>query len=159
MEELFRCEYWADTSALIKQGAVFPVGSKRPDFVCGFADGTLGVFEAKGTTGTAGNLALTTGKAQTQGIDAADPIKWRVVVGAALGGDNTKVILLDPEPKNGLIKTNIDIKLVAKAAKRMRVETETMETIFRGPRGEIALKREEYREDKRHGWLGLLDKP
>ena len=65
MEELFRCEYWADTSALIKQGAVFPVGSKRPDFVCGFADGTLGVFEAKGTTGTPGSAPADSGLAST----------------------------------------------------------------------------------------------
>jgi len=29
------------------------------------------------------------------------------------------------------------------------------ETLFRGPRGEITLKREEYREEKRHGWLEI----
>ena len=56
-----------------------------------------------------------------------------------------------------MIRTNIDVKLVAKAAKRMRVETETMETVFRGPSGELKLKREEYREDKRHGWLSFGD--
>ena len=29
------------------------------------------------------------------------------------------------------------------------------ETTFRGAAGEVKLKRDEYREDKRHGWLML----
>jgi len=162
MEEIFDCAYWADTSTLIKKGAVFPVGSKRPDFVCGFKDGSLGVFEAKGTTGTAGQLALTEGKAQTQGITANDPITRRVVVGAALGGDTAKIILLDPPgPDTNAIKTNLTAAMVAEAAKAMRTETETMQTIFRGPSGatgatrQIALAHDEYKDDKRHGWLEI----
>ncbi len=199
MEEIFHCEYWADTSTLIKKGAVFPVGSKRPDFVCGFKDGSLGVFEAKGTTGTAGNLSgpLASGKKQTQGITATDPISMRVVVGCALGGDTAKVILLDPPSTgsgNGPVgepvePTNLTAKMVAEAAKSMRtsirdsvstqppgfdrlsrrnrslsrpsgrIETPgIIETIFRGPRGEIKLKRDQYRADKRHGWIDIEDK-
>jgi len=34
-----------------------------------------------------------------------------------------------------------------------------IETVFRAPGMEITLKYEDLREDKRHGWLGLLDKP
>ena len=167
MEEVFDCEMWADTSALIKKGAVFPVGSKRPDFVCTFADGSLGVFEAKGTTGTAGELSgpLADGKTQTQGIGAQAPIKYRVVVGCALGGDKTKVIIMDPEPA-GLKPTNLTADLVKRAAKQMRTpsafgispvhggEKEGV-TIFRGPGGQIKLTRDEYREGKRHGWLSI----
>jgi len=171
MEEIFDCEYWADTTTLIKKGAVFPVGSKRPDFVCGFADGSLGIFEAKGTTGSVGNLtsALAEGKKQTSGIGATDPISQRVAVGCALGTDVTRVILLDPPgDKKDLIKTNLNIKLVEEAARMMREPvgaihelpvrpTGITETIFRGPDGDIALKREQYREDKRHGWLMVED--
>ena len=195
MEEIFHCEYWADTSALIKKGAVFPVGSKRPDFVCGFADGSLGIFEAKGTTGTTGNLSgpLADGKKQTRGITATDPISMRVVVGAALGGGTAKVVLLDPPgPSTGsgngrsvgepAEPTNLTAKLVAEAAKAMRMGTpfdrlrerptdgpvielaemaETpaqIETIFRGPDGATGATREikltnEFKEEKRHGWL------
>jgi len=172
MEEIFKCDSWADTSALIKKGAVFPVGSKRPDFVCGFPDGTLGVFEAKGTTGTAGNLTgpLADGKKQTQGISADDPIKHRVAVGCALDG-RTKIIMLDPEPEDTQ-PTNLTAALVTEAAREMRrvipLKREGKEpsraatpviTIFCGPDSgtdstrEIALKHENYREDKKHGWL------
>ncbi|MCD6502364.1 hypothetical protein J7L01_07150 [bacterium] len=175
MEEIFDCEYWADTSALIKKGAVFPTGTKRPDFVCGFKDGSLGIFEAKGTTGTAGGLsgALADGKIQTAGISATDPISMRVVVGVALGGEVAKVIMLDPEPENNAIKTNLTAKLVAEAAKEMRTTVgeaymppegagriypsptpAKIETIFRGPDGEIKLTNQ-FKEEKGHGWLGL----
>jgi len=200
MEELFDCEYWADTSTLIKIGAVFPVGSKRLDFVCGFKDGSLGVFEAKGTTGTAGGLsgALADGKLQTAGIGATDPISCRIVVGCALGGGETRVVLRDPPGPStgsgtGNTETNITADLVKAAAKQMRASirlapTQPPEilpvragftpvrerdgarpsptgrietTIFRGPGDgtgtarQIALTREDYREDKRHGWLEI----
>jgi hypothetical protein len=59
--------------------------------------------------------------------------------------------MMDPEPENGLIKTNLDIKLVAKAAKRMRVENETLQTIFRGPTAQMQLIRDNYKEDKHYG--------
>jgi len=84
------------------------------------------------------------------------------------------VILLDPEPEKGLIKTNLNIKLVAEAARMMRTPvgaslvgareregtglsaTEGItETLFRGPTAQIALKRTEYKEDKNHGWLEI----
>jgi hypothetical protein len=124
-------------------------------------------FEAKGTTGTAGKLSgpLADGKTQTQGIDAQAPIKYRVVVGCALGGDKTKVIIMDPEPA-GLKPTNLTADLVKRAAKQMRTpstfgispvhggEKEGV-TIFRGPGGQIKLTRDEYREGKRHGWLSI----
>ncbi len=179
MEELFGCDTWADCSALIKAGAVFPTGSRRPDFVCTFPDGSLGIFEAKGTTGTAGSLALSEGKLQTQGITAPDPISLRVVVGCALGGDATKIVLLDPppDPADGAKPTNLTADLVREAAKGMRasirgeaptqppetdrslsrpegrIETTVTETIFRGPDGEIALLHDDYKPDKLHGWL------
>ena len=72
------------------------------DFVCVFKDGSLGVFEAKGTTGTSGNItgALTSGKLQTADIDANDPITMRAAVGAVLGEDWMRVIILDP-PSTG----------------------------------------------------------
>jgi hypothetical protein len=181
MEEIFQCEFWADCSALIKAGAVFPIGSRRPDFVCGFADGSLGIFEAKGTTGTAGNLALTEGKLQAQAITAPDPISQRVVVGCALGGDTTKIVLLDPPPPDDSVgagspgspvETNLTADLVRKAAMKMRkrtvgeglrpspTEPAKAVTIFRGPdsanrRVEIALTHDDYKEDKRHGWLEI----
>ncbi|MCD6381393.1 MAG: hypothetical protein J7L43_00230 [Candidatus Aenigmarchaeota archaeon] len=195
MEEIFNCEYWADASTLIKIGAVFPIGTKRPDFICGFKDGSLGIFEAKGTTGTAGGLsgALADSKLQTSGITATDPISQRVVVGTALGGEVAKVVLLDPPgPSTGsgngrsvgepAEPTNLTAKLVAEAAKAMRMGTpfdrlrerptdgpvielaemaETpaqIETIFRGPDGATGATREikltnEFKEEKRHGWL------
>ncbi len=179
MEELFDCDTWADTSTLIKIGAVFPIGTRRPDFVCTFKDGTLGVFEAKGTTGTVGDLtgALKTGKLQTAGIGAQSPIKCRVAVGCALGTDVTRIILLDPPPGGDAKPTNLTADLVRQAAKAMRRPTVGVvrerpederavrepplqlpgitETIFRGPTAEIALKREEYREEKKHGWLKI----
>ena len=138
MESVFHCVEWADTSALLKQGAIFPLGSKRPDFICTFSDGTLGIFEAKGTTGGSINQALAEGKIQTAGITAPVQIKYRIVVGAILG-EPTKIILLDPPgpddpdsvgehlrvlPPNGKAHrpspTNLTPEMVAKAAKAMR---------------------------------------
>jgi len=142
MEEIFDCEYWADVSTLIKIGAVFPTGTKRPDFVCTFKDGSLGVFEAKGTTGTSGNItgALASGKLQTADIGSQDgtgpsgPIAMRAVVGAVLGEDFMRVIILDPPgPSTGsgtggsgssvgepAEPTNLTADLVKKAAIEMR---------------------------------------
>ncbi|MCD6501105.1 hypothetical protein J7L01_00755, partial [bacterium] len=184
MEEIFDCEYWADASTLIKIGAVFPTGTKRPDFVCGFKDGSLGIFEAKGTTGSTGNLAgaLADGKLQTAAITAQTPITRRVAVGIALHGGTQPVTLVILDPPNGTgeatspLRTNLTAAMVRAAAKAMRTapfdklrerptgrpvaepaeaaETPAqIETIFRGPRREIKLEREEYRADKRHGWL------
>jgi hypothetical protein len=100
MEEVFHCETWADASAMIKAGLVVPTGSKCPDFVCTFPDGSLGIFEAKGTTGTVSALtqSLKDGKYQAFALDTQSPIKHRVVVGTALGEPVTKVILMDPPP-------------------------------------------------------------
>ena len=122
MEELFDCEFWADTSTLIKNGAVFPIGTKRPDFVCGFSDGSLGIFEAKGTTGSIGDLtsALAEGKLQTSSIGAQDPISQRVAVGCALGGGETRVVLLDPPESDDAKPTNLTADLVRLAAMNMR---------------------------------------
>jgi len=180
MEEIFDCEFWADCSTLIKSGAVFPIGTKRPDFVCGFKNGSLGIFEAKGTTGSVGDLtaALKSGKTQTSGIGATDPISQRVAVGCALGTDVTRVILLDPPPNDPTAKpTNLTADLVREAAKKMRTlrpsatslvkggteiaplikggQGGSAITIFRGPDGQIALAHDEYKDDKRHGWLKI----
>jgi hypothetical protein len=59
-------------------------------------------FEAKGTTGTAGDIAsaLASGKLQTADIGATDLITMRVVAGAVLGEDFMRVILLDPPGGN-----------------------------------------------------------
>ncbi|RKZ30476.1 hypothetical protein DRQ36_05395 [bacterium] len=73
-----------------------------------------------------------------------------------------------------MIKTNLNIKLVAESARMMRTPvgaslvgareregtrpspTEGItETLFRGPTTQIALKRTEYKEDKNHGWLEI----
>ena len=116
MEEIFHCESWADATALLKAGyveyAASPEGSSTnpsgrhrcPDFVCTFPDGSLGIFEAKGTTGTASALtqSLKEGKYQAFALDAQSPIKHRVVVGTALGEPVTKVILMDPPPSTPL---------------------------------------------------------
>ncbi len=171
MEEIFNCEYWADTTTLLKIGAVFPIGTKRPDFVCGFADGSLGIFEAKGTTGSIGDLtsALESGKLQTAGIGAPDPISQRVAVGCALGGGETRVVLLDPpDPASDAKPTNLTADLVRRAAMEMRkpegaplvgargMDTDAderegtrpsptegiTETIFRGPDGATGTTRE-----------------
>jgi hypothetical protein len=177
-EEIFKCVEWADTSALLRQGAIFPLGSKRPDFVCTFPDNTLGIFEAKGTTGGSINQALAEGKIQTAGITAPVQIKYRVVVGAIIG-EPTKIILLDPpEPvgaRHAVPVTNLTPDLVAKAAKAMRtvpvgaplvgargregtrpsptnIATAQTETIFRSVLGEIKLTTE-FKEDKKHNWL------
>jgi len=173
MEELFHCEYWADATALIAEGMVVPTGSRRPDFVCTFPDGSLGIFEAKGTTGTAGNLsgALAEGKLQAQALTAQDPISRRVVVGVALGGDTARVILLDPPPddtagagspgprgtgeETSPLQTNLTSAMVARAARSMRRTLPLNETEFRGPGLKLTLKREEYKGDKRHGWLEI----
>ena len=160
MEEVFGCETWADASALIAEGMVIPSGGRRPDFVCTFPDGSLGIFEAKGTTGTAGDLtpALATGKLQAGAITAATPIKYRVVVGVALysGAKPAKVILLDPPPNDPTAKpTNLTADMVARAARKMRRTIPLDETIFRSPEMEIRLKHEALREGKKHGWLAI----
>jgi len=179
MEEIFRCEFWADASAMIESGLVVPTGSRAPDFVCTFDDDSLGIFEAKGTTGTVSALtqALKTGKFQTMALDAQSPIRHRVVVGVALGDPLTKVIVMDPDEDsvraycNTPLRTNLSADLVKRAAKNMRKpivgsrpasttgEAPPMETLFRGPADgtgtarEIKLVRTEYKDEKRHGWL------
>jgi hypothetical protein len=169
-EELFKCVEWADTSALLKVGAVLPLGSKRPDIICTFSDGSLGIFEAKGTTGGSINLALAEGKIQTAGITAPVQIKHRVVVGTLIG-EPAKIILLDPEPNADAKPTNLTPELVAKAAKNMRTggggfpskkrggaESDGVcaptETIFRSSLGEIKLTTE-FKEEKKHTWLDV----
>jgi len=187
MEEIFGCEFWADASAMIKEGLVVPTGTKTPDFVCGFKDGSLGIFEAKGTTRTVSALtqALNTGKYQAFSLDAQSPIKYRVVVGAALGESRTKIIIMDPpstrgadgqssgtgssvgEPVEPPAPSNLTAALVKRAAKQMRKpavgaihelplrEPAKVETIFRGPTRQFALAHDDYRDDKRHGWLDV----
>jgi hypothetical protein len=128
MEEVFGCESWADASALIKAGLVIQNSNLAPDFVCTFPDGSLGIFEAKGTTGKVSALtqSLKEGKIQACSLDAQSPIRCRVVVGTALGETNTRVVLLDPEPDSvGAIhelpvRTNLSADLVKRAAKNMR---------------------------------------
>jgi hypothetical protein len=168
-EELFHCVEWADTSALLKVGAVLPVTGKRPDYVCNLSDGSLGIFEAKGTTGGSINQALAEGKIQTAGITAPVPIKHRVVVGAILG-EPAKIILLDPEPdperaRHAVpLQTNLTAEMVAKAAVAMRrsrvipakagIQAEGGETIFRSSLGEIKLTTE-MKPEKKHTWLDI----
>jgi hypothetical protein len=170
MESVFHCVEWADTSALLRQGAILPLGSKRPDIICTFSDGTLGIFEAKGTTGGSINLALAEGKTQTAGITAPVQIKHRVVVGTLIG-EPAKIIMLDPEPNADAKPTNLTPELVAKAAKNMRTggggfpskkrggaESDGVcaptETIFRSSLGEIKLTTE-FKEEKKHTWLDV----
>jgi len=76
--------------------------------------------------------ALFDGKLQTAGIGATDgtgpsgPISCRVAVGCALGGGETRVILLDPPGPSTPLgdrdaePTNITADLVKRAAKQMR---------------------------------------
>jgi hypothetical protein len=82
-----------------------------------------------------------------------------VVVGVALNGGAkpTKVILLDPPAPTPLGDrdaelTNLTANMVKKAARKMRRTIPFDETIFRVAGMEIRLKREKYRDDKRHGW-------
>ncbi len=122
MEEIFQCETWADASSMIESGMVVPTGSRAPDFVCTFPDGSLGIFEAKGTTGTTSALtqALASGKQQAMSLTAESPIRYRVVIGTSLGGGDTKIILVDPPAPEEPIITNLTADIVRKAAKRMR---------------------------------------
>ncbi len=81
-------------------------------------------------------------------------------VAGIIGGDTARVILLDPpDPMagsgTGNIRTNLTADLVKRAAKGMRTQTQTLETVFRSPTAELALKREEYKGDKGHGWLEI----
>ena len=175
-EEIFKCVEWADTSALIKAGAVFPTGLKLPDIICTFPDSTLGVFEAKGTTGGSIAGALAEGKIQTVGITAPVQIKLLVVVGTLIG-EPAKIILLDPPsaPLRGrgslseAETTNLTPEIVAKAATLRQTQgpkkgkgkdkpvgelAEPTETIFRSAEGEIKLVNEQ-KPEKKHGWLDV----
>jgi hypothetical protein len=178
-EEIFKCVEWADTSALIKAGAVFPIGLKRPDIICTFPDNSLGIFEAKGTTGGSIAGALAEGKIQTAGITAPVQIKFRVVVGTLIG-EPTKIILLDPPGDDDSVRarhavplpTNLTPEMVAKAAKAMRTVPSVIpatssvipakagiqagggETIFRSALGEIKLTTE-MKPEKKHTWLDV----
>ena len=115
-------------------------------------------------------------------LDAESPIKYRVVVGVALGEPTTRVIMMDPDEADiratgrSPIPTNLNADLVKRAAKRMRKPApvipatepesrgatmgETTETIFRGPRRATGATREialtnEYKPEKNHSWLDV----
>ncbi|MGC9316092.1 MAG: hypothetical protein ACP5G4_10790 [bacterium] len=150
MEEIFHCETWADATAMIKAGLVVPTGSRCPDFVCTFPDGSLGIFEAKGTTGNVSALkqALATGKQQAMALSAESPIKYRVVIGTALGDGDTKIILVDPpgnddDPENTNggpvgaihelpIRTNLTADIVRDAARGMRTLRPSATSLHKG---------------------------
>jgi hypothetical protein len=127
----------ADCSALIHAWMVFPIGSRRPDFVCVFKGGTLGVFKANGTTGISGDIAgaLTNGKLQTADIGATDTIKYRVVVGAAFGGDSVGAGSPGPNDAGEAtspLRKNLTADIVKKAAIDMQTLRLSATSLIKG---------------------------
>jgi predicted DNA-binding protein (UPF0278 family) len=65
--------------------------------------------------------------------------------------------MLDPPASDRNAEpTNLTANMVKAAARKMRRMITFDETIFRAAGMEIRLKREKYRDGKRHGWLDLL---
>ncbi len=182
MEELFHCEAWCDTSDALLQWEVEQVGSRMPDFVCLFADGSFGVFEAKGTTGTVGTAKSQTedGKEQTVCIQPkSGTISVRCACGISLAKTGSTLILRDPPStpfgdrpsnSNGSRKnrslsgaeTNVTVDLTPEAiirgaeARRFRENMlGDISAMFRCNNKALELVRKPFVKDKRHGWLEI----
>ena len=172
MEEIFHCEAWCDTADAISQHQVEALGTKRPDFVCTFPDGTFGIFEAKGTTqgyGTS-NSQAEGGKQQTAKIVPTNgQVSVRCCCAVSIqkeaANQRTRLLLLDPpssvtEP----VEVHLSREKIIEAAATRRFRERPfgeIQTLFRGPQGvtgtarEMTLTRKPYLQEKKHGWLDI----
>jgi len=171
MEEIFHCEAWCDTADAISQHQVEALGTKRPDFVCTFPDGTFGIFEAKGTTQNYGtsNGQAETGKTQTAKIEPTNgQVSVRCCCAVSIQKEaaiqRTRLLLLDP-PSDSVgahgrapLPVNLSRDRIIEAAATRRFRERPfgdIQTLFRGPNAELKLTRTPYLTDKNHGWIDI----
>ena len=161
MEEIFGATEWCDTADALAAGDVEALGTSRPDFVCNFADGSFGIFEAKGTTtgwGTA-NSQSKDGKDQTATIEpVSGVVSVRCCTAAALEDDGTTALILRDPPGGGGMKVRLSAEDIRRGARRRRFREGLLgdiRALFRGERGELTLRRRPWIPDKRHGWLDV----
>ncbi len=162
MEELFKCVAWCDTADALTQWEIEKIGSRLPDFVCLFDDGSFGVFEAKGTTTTLGTAKSQTedGKEQTATIEATGgSIAVRCACGIHLGRTGISTLVLrDPPPGDAAIEVNLTPDAIIRGAEARRYRENLfgdIRTLFVSDAGEFNLVRTPYIEEKRHGWLNI----
>ena len=163
MEEIFGCVAWCDTADALTQWEIEQIGSRLPDFVCLFEDGSFGVFEAKGTTTTLGTARSQTedGKLQTATIEAeSGSIALRCACGIHLNQSGTSTLILrDPPPAGaGSIPVNLTPDAIIRGAEARRYRESIfgdMATRFRAGRRKFDLVRKPFVPDKRHGWLDV----
>jgi hypothetical protein len=167
MEELFNCEAWCDTSDALKLWEVEQVGTRLPDFVCLFKDGSFGVFEAKGTTTTLGTAKSQTadGKFQTQTIvPKSGHVSVRCACGAHVNRNGISTLILrdppPPEPVEGrrAVKVDLTADAIIRSAEARRFRENLfgdIRTMFISDEGEFSLVRKPYIAEKRHGWLDI----
>ncbi len=169
MEELFNCEAWCDTSDALRNWEIEAVGTRLPDFVCLFKDGSFGVFEAKGTTTTLGTAISQTadGKKQTQTIVPKNGhVSVRCACGAHLNSKGISTLILrdppDPDTAGAIHELPLQVNLTADAIIRGAESRRYREnlfgdirTMFVSDEGEFSLVRKPYVTEKRHGWLDI----
>jgi len=162
MEELFECVAWCDTADALTQWEIEKVGSRLPDFVCIFEDGTFGVFEAKGTTTTVGTAKTQTedGKGQTATIEATNSyVSVRCACGIHLGRDRISTLIMrDPEPADDAVPVHLTADAIIRAAEARRYRENIFGDIitsFRAEGKKLDLIRKPFLPDKRHGWLEI----
>ena len=159
MEELFECEAWCDTADALRIWEVEAVGSRLPDFVCLFTDGSFGVFEAKGTTGTVGTAKSQTedGKEQTLCIQPkSDSVSVRCACGISLAKTGATLILRDPPGGGTPLTVNLTPEAIIRGAEARRFRENMfgdISAMFRSEGKALELVRTPFVPDKRHGWL------
>ena len=162
MEELFDCTAWCDTADALTQWEIEQIGSRLPDFVCLFEDGSFGVFEAKGTTTTVGTAKSQTedGKDQTATIEATSGIvSVRCACGIHLNRTGISTLILrDPEPEEEPHEVNLTADAILLAAERRKYREKLfgdITALFRSGGKKLELVRKPFVPDKRHGWLDI----
>lgn len=166
MEEIFDCESWCDTADALDKGTVEVLGLSRPDFVCTFKDGSLGFFEAKGTTQgrSQANSQGNEGKYQTSQIEPVSGIvRVRCCMAVSLEKDDsgvtTRLLIQDPPASENVVKVDITPERIREAA-RARGYREKLfgdiTALFECGDRKLSLKRTPYVAEKRHGWLEVV---
>ncbi len=166
MEEIFDCDSWCDTADALDEGTVKALGLSRPDFVCTFKDGSLGFFEAKGTTRGRGaaNSQARDGKKQTAQLEPiGGVVSVRCCTAVSIEDDgasrNTRILLQDPPADCDSVKVRIDPARIREAA-RARGYREKLfgdiTTLFKCGEKRLSLKRTPFVPEKRHGWLEIM---
>jgi len=165
MEEIFHCEAWCDTADAISKYQVQVLGTSRPDFVCTFPDGTFGIFEAKGTTQSysQSNSQAESGKTQTMQIEPTNGVVsvrccCATTIMQETASKRTRLLLLDPPPSGNPFPVNLSRDRIIKAAATRRFRERPfgdIQTLFRGPQGELTLTRKPYIKKKKHGWIDI----